>query len=185
MNKGIFYTKKVVLIALFGALLSTLKLLLSFLPNIEIITLLIVAFTYVFGIALSMGATLVFCLLEILIWGFNPSWLISYLLHWPTVVMVSFLLKKSKINRPVFIAITLSVITALFGIQSTFIYMLTGGGIKANFFDRFIALYLSGIKFYIVHIASCFVSILFGFKPFIQMLTKLGKMYLPKTNIEK
>jgi hypothetical protein len=173
-----------VLVALFGALLSAFKFFLMYLPNIEVVTLLIVAFTYVFGLGIGMGSTIVFCILEGFMWGLNPTWLIAYFIHWPAVAMVAFFIKKSRLKNPLIIATILSVVTALFGLQSTFMYMLTGGALKAsNFFSRYITLYASGITFYIIHIVSCFISVAVGFAPLSVLLAKLKAKYLPLENI--
>lgn len=184
MNNTIFHIKKLVLIALFGAFLNAFKFFLMYIPNVEIITLLIVVFTYVFGLGIGIGATIVFCVMEGLLWGFDPTWLISYFIHWPTIALVAFFIKKGGLKNPIIIALIISVVTALFGFQSTFIYMLTGGALKStNFFSRYLTFYAAGIKFYLVHILSSFISIVAGFTPIVNILVKLKTKYFPINNI--
>jgi hypothetical protein len=184
MNKTTCHIKRLVLIALFGALCSAFKFFLMYIPNVEVVTLLIVVFTYVFGLGMGMGATIVFCVIEGLIWGFNPTWLVAYFIHWPTVSLVTFFMQKGRLKNPIVIAIIISAVTVLFGLQSTFTYMITGGGIKAtNFVSRYLSLYTSGIIFYVVHVVSSFISVAVGFTPVRILLTKLNKRYLPIQNI--
>lgn len=178
MSKTTVYIKKLVLIALLGASLNAFKICLMLIPNVEVVTLLIVVYTYVFGMKTGMGATLVFCVTEGFLWGFDPSWLIAYFIHWPTVCVVAFLIKKSNLKNPLITASIITAVTAMFGFQSTFTYFLTGGAVgTANWLVRYWAMYYSGIVYYAVQCASSLVSISIGFKPMCDLLTKLGGKY--------
>lgn len=184
MIKSFIYIKKLVLIALLGATLNAFKFILMLIPNVEVVTLLIVAYTYVFGLGVGMSATILFCALEGLLFGFDPSWLLAYFIHWPTVSLVAFFVKKSNLKNPLIIALIFSAVTAMFGFQSTFMYMVTGGAIGTpRFFSRYITLYYTGLAYYGVHIASSFVSIFFGFEPIADLLKKLGIKYFGNAKI--
>lgn len=149
-----------------------------YIPNVEVVTLLIVVFTYVFGIGIGMGATILFCVLEGFIWGFDPSWIIAYFIHWPTVAVVAFLITKSRVKNPITIAVIFSLVTALFGLQSTFIYMLTGGAVgTSGWVTRYWAMYTAGSIFYIIQCVSCLISVSIGFSPLSAILTKLKVKY--------
>ncbi|HKL73929.1 MAG TPA: hypothetical protein VJ903_03455 [Clostridia bacterium] len=179
MKKNNLHIRKLVLIALLGSGLNVFKFLIMFIPNVEVVTLLIVVYTYVFGIGIGMGATILFCVLEAFMWGFDPSWLIPYFIHWPTVALVAFFIKKSGQKKPIIIAIIMSIVTLAFGFQSTFFYMLTGGALKSSsFFARYITMYTTGTGFYIAQILSCFVSIIALFTPLTELVTKLGRKHL-------
>ncbi|MFA6867144.1 MAG: hypothetical protein WCR54_06465 [Clostridia bacterium] len=180
------HTKKIVLMALLGVSLNAFKFVLMYIPNVEVITLLIVVYTYVFGLNIGMVATLVFCTLEGLLFGFNPSWLLAYFIHWPTICLVAAFLKKIKVTNPIIIGICITAITALFGLQSTFTYFLLGKAIgRPNWVRNYWLLYLSGGVFYIVQCVSALLSIIFVFNPLYTLLTKLGKKYFnrPQNNL--
>ncbi len=185
MTKSALYIRRIVLIALLGASINAFKFLLLIIPyNVEVVTLLIVVYTSTFGLGIGMGATLVFCVLEGVFWGFDPTWLVAYFIHWHVVSLCAFGVKKAGLKNPVIVAAVFAFITLCFGFQSTFTYMLTGGAVKgANLGKRYITLYASGITFYAVHIASSFLSILAGFKPLTELLGKLGARYFGNSGL--
>lgn len=178
MSKSTIYIKKLVLIAMLGASLNAFKFSLMYIPNIELVTLLIVTYSYVFGINIGFLATMVFCTLEGFIWGFNPSWIFSYFIHWGFLSLVAYFLKLIKVKNSLLVALIVTIITALFSVQSTFMYYITMGAVgKIGWVDRFIKTYMSGIIFYITHVVSNFFIVLFAFKPVCIMLKKLKKGY--------
>lgn len=85
---------KLALIAVMAATLEGGKLALSFIPNVEIVTLLCALYGYVFGLS-GVVATYVFVGLETLIWGVS-SWVITYLIHWGAVAIIFALLGDRK-----------------------------------------------------------------------------------------
>jgi len=138
------------------ATLSGGKLALMGIPNIEIVTLLIIIYSVVFGLRISIPSIFIFVLIEMLLWGLN-SWVILYFFYFPMLgIGASFLYKILKKfhaeNNPVFFAIFAGVMSFLFGILSTtidtFIYT------SDNYMKMWIALYTSGITFFLTHIIS-------------------------------
>ena len=75
-EKGLTTAKGIALVGIMAATLECAKLVLSFLPNIEVVTLLCALYGYVFGIY-GVIAVAVFVCIEPLIWGVG-SWIISY-----------------------------------------------------------------------------------------------------------
>ena len=100
-------------LGVFAALLVALQVGLSFLPNIELVTLLIILMTCRFG-KKSLLAVGVFVLVEGLIYGFHIWW-INYLYVWPLLVVVVLLLKKG--SHPLLWAIVAGLFGLLFGIK--------------------------------------------------------------------
>ena len=76
-NGSIFNARSIALVGIMAATLECGKLVLSFLPNIEVVTILCALYGYVFGV-LGIVAAAVFVCLEPLIYGFG-SWIITYL----------------------------------------------------------------------------------------------------------
>lgn len=166
------------LVAVLGASLNVIKFCLMYIPNVEAVTLLVAVYTYCFGISVGLPATVVFCTIEGLLFGFNPTWLVSYYIHWGFVAFSAFALKQLKIKNSVIITLVMGCVTALFGLQSTFIYFLIGGAVgKENWVNSFWAMYLSGWVFYLVQVVCNIILFLFAFKPVTKVLDKLGKKY--------
>ena len=111
--------KKIAIIAMMSATLEGAKLALSFIPNVEIVTLLCALYGYVFGWSGIIAAYL-FVAIESLIWGFN-TWVITYLIYWPLVTFCFMLLGKYDIKNRLVITLTASVLTVFFGVLSSLI----------------------------------------------------------------
>ena len=73
-------TKDIVLIGLLAALLKSSQVILSFLPNIEIVSLLILIFAIRLGAKRTVYITVLFSILNIMIWGLSPA-TIGYFLY--------------------------------------------------------------------------------------------------------
>ena len=79
-------------IALLSAILYVSKVVLEFLPNIELVSLLVILYSLVFGWEAMLIVT-VFNLFELIQWGFG-TWWFSYLYVWPLLCVITMLLKK-------------------------------------------------------------------------------------------
>lgn len=168
--------RELVLIALLTAILSAGKMALSFIPNVEIVTVCIMAFTFVFGVKIGMPSTLIFCAIEGAIYGLAP-WLISYFIYWPLLSMVVALMKKiimkNKIIIPVLIALFM---TALFGVLTTFVDTIFYSGGQV-FWKFYAAMYVRGTYFFLVHIISNVIVVAVLFIPLTKLLEKSKVQY--------
>lgn len=84
--------KTITRVALLSAALYVSKLVLEFLPNVEVVTLLIILYTLVLGKETLLIVT-VFNLFEGMQWGFGLWWF-SYLYTWPALCLIVLVLKK-------------------------------------------------------------------------------------------
>ncbi len=89
--------QKITRIALLSAILYVSKVALEFLPNIELVSLLVVLYSLVFGWETIFIVT-VFNLFELIQWGFG-TWWFSYLYVWPLLCVITMLLKKADQRR--------------------------------------------------------------------------------------
>ena len=89
-------TKEVAYIAVFSALCIACQTVLSFIPGVEIVTLLFVSFAFSFGVRRSVISAIAFSLLRQLIFGFSPTVLILYLIYYPLLCLAVGLLGKWK-----------------------------------------------------------------------------------------
>lgn len=142
-------------IALVGIMAATLecgKLVLSFIPNVEVVTLLVALYGYVFG-GLGIIAAAVFVCIEPLIWGFG-SWFITYLIYWPLVATVFMLLRRRGITSRPWLTLSAVGLTLLFGVLSSAIDSAFLLGINENYLPNLILYYARGILFYITQLIT-------------------------------
>ena len=116
---GVTSAKAIALIGIMAATVECGKLALSFLPNVEVVTLLLAVYGYVFGYAGALAA-LVFVSIEPLIYGFG-SWVISYSVYWPLVAFVFCLLAKAKVRSRLAVTATAVSLTVFFGVLTSFV----------------------------------------------------------------
>ncbi len=74
--------KECAYIAVFVAVLIATQLVFSALPGVELVTVLFLSYSFVFGVKRGMAAATVFSLLRCLVFGFFPTVLILYLLYY-------------------------------------------------------------------------------------------------------
>lgn len=152
-NNGVnFNARAVAFVGIMAATLECGKLALSFLPNIEVVTLLCALYGYVFGIY-GVAAALVFVFIEPIIYGFG-SWIITYIIYWPSVAVVFWLLRKKKVKSVVALTTAALCLTFAFGVLSSLIDTAFYLGINKNYLKNLIVYYLRGSIFYIVQL-SC------------------------------
>lgn len=150
-------------VGIMAATLTAGKLALSFIPNVEIVTLFIALYSYCFG-ALGLLASFVFVITETLIYGFG-GWVVSYLIYWPLVALVFMLLGFLGVKGRIIPTVTAVTMTALFGVLTSLVEIGLFSGFFDNFFYRFSVYYLRGAVFYAVHVVSNTVIFLFLFSP--------------------
>jgi len=157
--------RETVILALLTALLLVAQLALSFLPNIELVSLLVILYTLVYR-KKALWCIYLFALLEGLIYGFTMWW-VSYLYIWTALWVVTMILKD--MDNAVGWAITSGAFGLFFGALSElpFLFIL---GVKESF-----AAWVSGIPFDITHCAGNFVLALVLYKPLIKVLRNLEK----------
>ena len=148
------YASSARFIALVGISAATIecgKLVLSFLPNVEVVTLLTALYGYVFG-WLGVCAAAVFVCIEPLIYGMN-TWVITYFIYWPLVAFIFMMLRRARVrNRFVLTAAAVG-LTVFFGILSSVIDTAIMLGVNEYYFTNLLLYYARGMVFYIVQIA--------------------------------
>lgn len=157
MNKK-YSARDITYIGLMSASLTVVKLALSWIANVELVTLLIVFYALKFGKAKTFCACNVFILVECFLYGFG-TWVISYLIHWNALIFACAIFNKLKVKKSVYFALLALGMTFLFGIQTTLIDLFIYSP-KTNFLSAFITRYYMGLSFFITHMISAFVSVL-------------------------
>ena len=151
-KKRVKPARAVALVGIMAATMECGKLALSFLPNIEVVTLLHALYGYVFG-TLGIVASLVFVCIEPLIYGFG-TWVPAYFLYWPMVAAVFMLLSRLKVKNRWLLTGVAVLLTVWFGVLTSLVEIGLFSGFFDDFFSRFSIYYLRGVPFYMAQIAT-------------------------------
>lgn len=164
-SKGIcsMKIKEIAIIGMLSSLLLAIQVGLSFLPNIELVTLFIIIYTIHFR-KKALYIISVFILLEGILYGFGLWWL-NYLYIWYLLFILTMLVRKQA--SPVFWGIFAGIYGLSFGALCAIPYFFMGwaGNSIANGFQMAFAYWISGIPFDIPHGISNFILTLLLFHP--------------------
>lgn len=146
-----------------GAILVIGQVGMSFLPNIEPVSTLIILYTLTYKKQV-FPIIYTFVLLEGIIFGFGIWW-VSYLYIWSILALVVLALKK--MDSAVLWAVVSGFFGLSFGALCALPYLVSGG-LYAAF-----AYWSSGIVFDILHCAGNFVLTLVLYRPLLRLLKRL------------
>ena len=135
---------ELVLQGFLGGLLVAAQLALAWLPNIEVVSLLLIVYARAWG-AKSLFPLYIFVLCEGLIFGFGIWWF-SYLSVWLVLVLLT--LAFRKIRSAVFWAALCALFGLFFGALCSIAYLIVGGLPAA------LAYFINGIPFDLLHCAG-------------------------------
>ncbi len=158
-------TKDIVIIGVISALLITLQVGLSFLPNIELVSLLIILCTIIYGWK-TLYIIYIFALAEGLVYGFGIWW-INYLYVWTILMLLTMLFRDKR--SPFFWAILSGAFGLSFGLLCSIPYLFIGGVPMA------LSGIISGIPFDVIHCISNYLIVLVLFKPLYHFLDWLNQ----------
>ncbi len=160
---GKMTTRRLVLLALLGAMLFASQVVMAALPNVHLVAVLLIVTTLHFRWQ-ALYTVGVFVLLEGLMYGFSLWW-VSYLYTWPVLVVLTVLLGRS--DSPLFWAVIAGIFGLAFGALCALPYLLVGGWAAA------VSYWISGIPFDLIHCVSNFVFTLILFRPLDRVMTRL------------
>ncbi|OVE65027.1 hypothetical protein CCS79_23305 [Clostridium diolis] len=161
---------EIVLFSVLGSLLSVSQIVLSFLPNSEVVTLLIILLSIVYG-QKAIYIVFIFIVTMGLIYGFGLWW-IGYLILWPLLSVLTCMLRKFIEGK----YLILSIYSGVFGLLFGFFYAIPNiifiGLKKGKVF------LISGIEFDIIHGVGNYFIMMFLGKKLISLLNNLNSKYL-------
>jgi energy-coupling factor transport system substrate-specific component len=158
-------TKDIVVLGMLSAILIAVQVALRFLPNVEMVSLLIILFTLVFG-PKTIYSIYVFVLLEGTIYGFGLWWL-NYLYIWLILYLITVTFRK--LRSPFYWAVISGCYGLFFGALCSIPYLFIGGPAAC------FAYWVSGIPFDLIHCAANFLIMLVLFKPIYYILNKINR----------
>ena len=165
MDKKVLTVREITLFGVLGAMTFGAKVAMSYLPNIEPVTLFLLVFGAVFGWK-SLFIVYVYVLAEILFYGIN-TWNIYYLYIWIIPVTAGIFLRRFK--NPVLWAVVAGVYGLMFGALCALTDLFIGGVGYA------VSKWISGIPFDLAHCAGNFVLVLLLFVPLRKLTETLAK----------
>ncbi len=172
-NSGTVAAIYVARVAAMSAMLTAFKFALSFVPNVEVVTVLILVYGSAMGIAYALPATLIFCAVETAIYGFG-SWVLLYFVYWPLLALAAGILLR---GARVWLALALGVIgSVLFGVLSACCDTLfCAANLAPSYLGRYwAAYYLKGLYFDLAHVISSAVTVAVLYVPLVAVLKKIA-----------
>ena len=155
--------RQIAAMGVMAAVLTVAKLALSFLPNIEPVSLLLILCALTIGYR-SLYVVSAFILIEGLLYGFGIWW-IFYLYVWPLLVILTIRFRKQ--DSVLFWAIFSGIYGLLFGLLYAISFLFSGGPYMV------FVKWISGIPFDIIHGISNFIICLVLMKPLRRVMKRL------------
>ena len=155
--------KELIVLSLFGALMFALKMFMEILPNIEPVSLLLMVFTYRFGLK-ALIPTYIYVGLDVFLHGIN-IWNVMYLYVWAIIVFAVLPLRKIRKG------LVFAIVSGLYGLSFGFLCSLTyifGFGIEFAF-----TWFISGLPYDIIHCVGNFCFALFLYIPLPKVMDKI------------
>ncbi|MFV0363026.1 MAG: hypothetical protein ACK5LL_08050, partial [Suipraeoptans sp.] len=122
-NKRALTVSEIAISGIMATLLFVAQVSLNFIPNVEVVSLLIIVFTVVFG-KKTLYAIYVFAFLEGMMYGFGIWW-VMYLYVWTILYVAAYFLRHNK--NPLVWAITSGFFGLIFGLLCSIPYAVAGG----------------------------------------------------------
>lgn len=158
-------------LALLGILTAVLlggQVALAALPNVEIVSLLVILYSLLLGRQVFL-IIYAFVLLEGCLYGFGLWW-VSYLYVWTLLAIIVLALRRTEAPA-LFWAILSGFFGLAFGALCALPYLVTGGIAAA------ISYWLAGLGFDLIHCAGNFLVCLLLFRPLYRLLSRLLRRY--------
>lgn len=157
-KRKIFTAKSLAYSGLLAALLVGGKYALSFIPNVEIVSPLIILTSVFFGLNVSLPAVIAFCLIDTVVYGFYPTVFLQYMVHWPSLAILSYVVSRK--SKELFRLIAVNFILSIaFWIGTPVVNVIFR-------FSLFWSTVVSGIPFFIAQAVSSLAFLIALYKPF-------------------
>ncbi|MDO4564776.1 MAG: hypothetical protein Q4C04_04105 [Clostridia bacterium] len=157
--------RDICILALLGSFLYVVQVVLAKLPNIEGVSLLILIITLIYGWRALFPIT-VFIALEFVTFGFG-LWSIFYMYAWYILMALVFLLRRVCKDSAWAWALVLGFYGLIFGPLYSLLFLFTGG------FAGFLASWINGVVFDVLHCVGNFALTIFLFKPTYKLMKRL------------
>ncbi len=149
------------------AVLEVSKHMLDALPNIELVSFLIIVYTMCFGVRKTLATIYLYVLAECMLFGFG-LWSVSYLYVWDVLVLLVVLFKKSE--SALFFACISGAFGLMFGALCAIVTLVIGGWSMA------FTWWVAGIPYDLVHCFGNFFICLLLYTPVRRGLDQIRRL---------
>ena len=170
MKKEKSKAREVSFVGIMIAVMIASKLALASLPNIELISFLIIVFTKKFQRKVLFVIP-AYIIIEIMIFGFDIMWVLAYCYIWPILYVLTRLFGKTES------AVSLAVLSGFFGLffgflcSFPYLFITTGTNPTASLSSA-IAWWIVGIPYDVIHGVSNFLIMLVLYLPVSRVLNR-------------
>lgn len=172
-SKAKLGTLYIVRVAFMAALLTVGKLALSFIPNVEVVTVLVIVYGSALGIGYVLPSTLIFCAVEIALYGVG-TWNALYFVYWPLLGLAACALKGKRLPVAVILAAVFSVFFGFLDAGITTLFVV--GKLSPLELEKyFVVYYLRGLYFDLVHVVSSAVTVGVLYLPLVRVLKSVAR----------
>lgn len=165
MNKNVL---KLSICCVCAAILVISKEILAFLPNVELVTFLLMMYALHFTLSSSILICIVFCFLQIILYGVG-MWTLPYFVIWPLLVVIAYMLKM-KLNTDHTCALFSALFGFVFGLLMSIPYFLIS--LKTGWIY-----YLKGLPYDFIHLFANYIIMLVLYDSINRLFTYLENKY--------
>ena len=164
----------VAVVAVFTALLLAAQYALWFVKGVELVTVLLLVFSYRFGVRCGVLSAVAFSLLRCLLFGFFPNVVLLYLLYYPLFAACFGLLgnalrRRTGVRVQMLLTALAVLLTALFTLLDDAVTPLLYGYTK----EAALAYFLASLPTMAVQTACAAVTVLLLFRPLLFVLKRV------------
>ena len=164
----------VAVVAVFTALLLAAQYALWFVKGVELVTVLLLVFSYRFGVRCGVLSAVAFSLLRCLLFGFFPNVVLLYLLYYPLFAACFGLLgnalhRRTGVRVQMLLTVLAVLLTALFTLLDDALTPLLYGYTK----EAALAYFLASLPTMAVQTACAAVTVLLLFRPLLFVLKRV------------
>ena len=156
---------EIIILSLLGAVMYVSQVIMAPLPNIEIVSLLIILTTRKFSYK-ALASVYVFAFCEIFTYGLG-IWTVNYLYVWTVLCLIILIIRQ--IDSTIIYAFISAIFGLLFGTLCSVPYFFAGG------FASGVSYIIAGLTFDLLHCGGNFVIALLLYKPLTKVFDKLIK----------
>ena len=170
-RRGVGY---VAVVAVFTALLLAAQYALWFVKGVELVTVLLLVFSYRFGVRCGVLSAVAFSLLRCLLFGFFPNVVLLYLLYYPLFAACFGLLgnalhRRTGVRVQMLLTVLAVLLTALFTLLDDAVTPLLYGYTK----EAALAYFLASLPTMAVQTVCAAVTVLLLFRPLLFILKRV------------
>lgn len=164
----------VAVVAVFTALLLAAQYALWFVKGVELVTVLLLVFSYRFGVRCGVLSAVAFSLLRCLLFGFFPSVVLLYLLYYPLFaagfgLLGNALHRRTGVRVQMLLTVLAVLLTALFTLLDDALTPLLYGYTK----EAALAYFLASLPTMAVQTVCAAVTVLLLFRPLLFILKRV------------